>query len=300
MMATRARALVRSALGLSLVMALALVSGCGGGFNNTAPERSTGAAHYSHYVALGDGFASAPYVGRDASGNGCLRSADNYPAQVARGLKVSTITDVTCVGATTKDLTGISNPPRSKKKLAPQLDAITEQTDLVTIGIGIEDSGLLRNMFHICGAEPCGSDVLYPVLSKQLNAYGEAIASAVRTIKDVAPRATVVVVGYPQIMPVTGLCGALPDITENQLVFAFKILDLLNRFLESAALQTGSSYIDVAELSRDKTVCSTDPWISGSKTTVGKTQAFHPVRAEQDAVAKAIVDQVGDVSWSQQ
>lgn len=290
----------RWGLGLSLITALALVSGCGGGFNNAAPPRSTGPVTFSHYVALGDGFAAAPYLGRDTSGNGCLRSAANYPVQVARALKVGAITDVTCTGATTKDLTSTSTPPRSSKKLAPQLDAVNQDTDLVTIGIGIEDGGLLNDMFHICSAEPCGNDVLFPVLAKQLDAYGAAIASAVRTVQDVAPNATIVIVGYPQIMPTSGLCRALPNITETQLGYSSKVFALLNDFLRSAAFQTGASFIDVAGMSRDKTACAKDAWVSGSKTTLGKTQAFHPVKAEQDAVAKAIVDQVRIVSASQQ
>lgn len=288
------------ALGLSLVTTLALVSGCGGGFSNEAPTQTTGPATFAHYVALGDGFASAPYLGRDTSSNGCLRSAANYPAQVAKSLKVGTITDVTCVGAITKDLTSTSTAPRSKKKLAAQLDAVNQDTDLVTIGIGIEDSGLLANMFHICSAEPCGTDVLAPVLSKQLDAYGAAIASAVRTVQDVAPNATIVVVGYPQIMPVSGLCGALPKITDTQLGYAANIFGKVNAFLQSAAFQTGTSFIDVAAMSRDKTACSKDAWVSGSKTTLGKAQAFHPVQAEQDAVAAAIIDQVRIVSSPRQ
>ncbi|RZI79153.1 MAG: hypothetical protein EOO67_20845, partial [Microbacterium sp.] len=166
----------------ALVASLALVSGCGaGGFDNKAPERSTGPVTFDSYVAIGDGFASGPYLGKDVSTSGCLRSADNYPTQVARALSVGTVTDVTCVGATTQDLTAISTAPGSKKKLAPQLDAVTKDTDLVTLGIGIEDNGLLQDMFHVCQAEPCGNDVLGPPLAKQLDAFSSAISSTVRT-----------------------------------------------------------------------------------------------------------------------
>lgn len=283
-----------------LLAALSLLSACGGGFNGQASQRSSGPVSFAHYVALGDGFAAAPYLGRDTSGNGCLRSPNNYPAQVARSLKVGTITDVTCVGATTKDLTSTSTPPRSAKKLAAQLDAVHQDTDLVTIGIGIEDNNLLQGMFHICSAEPCGSQTLFPVLSKQLDAYGAEIAAAIRTIQDVAANPTIVIVGYPQLMPAAGLCSALPAITELQLGYSSKILDLVNSFLRSAAGQTGASYIDVASLSRDKTACSKTPWVSGAKTVAGRSRAFHPVQAEQDAVARAILDQVRIVSQSRQ
>ncbi|MCX6396581.1 MAG: SGNH/GDSL hydrolase family protein [Propionibacteriales bacterium] len=279
------------ALTLALT-SLALASGCGGGFDNSAPEKPSGPATFARYVALGDGFASGPYLGKDSSGNGCLRSADNYPAQVARTLKVAQVTDVTCVAATTASLTSPSRAPGSKTRLAPQLDAVTKDTDLVTIGIGIEDDGLLQKMFHICEALPCGSDVVATDLAKQLDSYGVAISSAVRTIQDIAPTATIVVVGYPRIMPSSGLCKALPAVSETQLGYASKILDQVNTLLRAAAFQTGSQYVDVAELSQDRTACAQDPWVSGSTTKKGLRQGFHPVAAEQQAVAAAVADQI--------
>lgn len=283
---------------LAALTTLVLAGGCGGGFNNTVATPSTGPVTFGNYVALGDGFASAPYLGPDVSGTDCLRSSENYPAQVARALKVSSVTDVTCLGATTQDLTAISSPPNSEKKLAPQLDAVTKETDLVTIGIGLEDRGLLRNMFRICLAEPCGDDVLAPTLTKQLEAFGSAFASAIRTIQDVAPRATVIVVGYPQLMPPSESCDGLPKTDGQQLEFAYELFEELNGLLRSAAFQTGSSFIDVAELSADKTICSADPWMNGSKTIKGESQGFHPVPAEQAAVAEAITRQVQLLSSS--
>lgn len=276
---------------------LTLTSGCGGGFDNKVAERSAGPKTFANYVALGDGFASGPYLGPDVSGTGCLRSAENYPAQVARTLDVATVTDVTCSGATTKSLTSTSNAPNSRKKLAPQLDAVTKDTDLVTIGIGIEDNGLLQNMFRVCPANPCNpNDVLYPGMADQLDAYASAIASAVRTIQDIAPTATIVIVGYPQLMPQSGVCRALPPMSDDQLTIAFGVLGQLNNFLRAAAFQTGASFIDVAKLSADKTACSADPWVNSSLEKKGRARAFHPVGAEQDAVAAAVADQVQIVS----
>ena len=288
MRAVRARAGV-----LVAAVCAVLLAGCGaGGFDQSAPERPTGPTTFKNYVAIGDGFAAAPYLGADVSKTDCLRSATNYPSQVARALQVATVTDVTCTGATTADLTATSSPPGSKRKLAPQLDAVTKDTDLVSIGVGIEDNGLLQNMFRVCQAEPCGTQVLGPPLARQIDAYGASIATIVRTIQDVAPNATILVVGYPQIMPKEGRCDALPPSTEKQLSVAYSVLGQVNGFLRSAAFQTGASYIDVAEISDDHTACSAEPWVSGATTKKGTSQALHPVAAEQQAVAQAIVDQV--------
>lgn len=287
------RALRARAGALALAASVVLVAGCGtGGFDQSAPERTTGTKTFTNYVAIGDGFAAGPYLGDDVSATDCLRSATNYPAQVARALKVATVTDVTCTGATTADLTAISTPPGSKRKLSPQLDAVTKDTDLVTIGIGIEDNGLLQNMFHVCQAEPCGTQVLGPTLARQIDAYGASIATIVRTIQDVAPNATIMVVGYPQIMPKEGRCDALPPSSEKQSTVAYSILGQVNGFLRSAAFQTGASYIDVAELTNDHTACSDEPWVSGATTKKGTSQGLHPVAAEQKAVADAIAAEV--------
>lgn len=271
--------------------ALTVLTACGsGGFAGPAPTPTP--KKIENYVALGDGFSSAPYLGPDTSGTGCRRSGENYPAQVAREISAVTLTDVTCVGATTQNLTTKDSPPDAKRKLAAQLDAVTQDTDLVTIGIGIEDKGLLQNMFRICESEPCGDDVLAPPMYKQLDTYGAAFTAAIRTIQDISPTALVVVVGYPQLMPARGTCSALPPMSDTQLGYASLVLTKLNTLMRAATQQTGAKFVDVAELSKDHTACSDDPWVNGYKTTKGTKQGFGPVAAEQEAVAQAVLDQI--------
>ncbi|MCZ4498966.1 MAG: lipolytic enzyme family [Marmoricola sp.] len=274
------------AIGLPLLLAALIgLSGCSaGGFGSKEPTAPDTAI--TSYVALGDGFAAAPYTGRTKGA--CLRSSDNYAAKVAQALAIPTFTDVSCVGATLKSIT---DP--SKKPAAPaQIDAVGPDTGLITLSVGIENNDLLAKMFRICVALPCGTQALpKPLLDRQA-VFEQDLTATVRALQAKAPNAYVVLVGYPQISPADVTCGALPDMSADQLAAAQIVLNALNAHIQTSARQTGSAYTDVQSLSADHTACSADPWVSGKTSEPGKSVAFHPLAAEQDAVAKVVAQQV--------
>ena len=79
----------------------------------------------------------------------CLRSDHNYPSLVARTLRPAKFTDVSCSAATIADMT------RPQQVLLghniPQLDAVTPDTTLVTIGIGGNDLGFSKTVYTCAG-----------------------------------------------------------------------------------------------------------------------------------------------------
>jgi hypothetical protein len=275
---------LRQATGL-LVVAV-FVGGCGGGFGSEQPAAPD--TKINSYVALGDGFTAAPYAGSTHDAGGCLRSAGNYPALVAQDLGIHDATDVSCTGASTRALTSRTTPADSTSKVDPQLDAVTKDTDVVTVGFGIEDRDLLHRMFELCSALPCGTKVLPQTAVTDATAVGTALTDALRAIQARAPKADILVVGYPKIAPSEGRCANLPRLTQPELDGTNYVLDLLNRQVQSAARQTGSTYVDVAALSANHELCSADPWVTGKRDKPGTSVAFHPVAAEQRAVAKQI------------
>ncbi|MCW2784379.1 MAG: hydrolase family protein [Marmoricola sp.] len=274
---------------LALLCLLAVAAtGCGG-FGSTeaaAPDRPL-----RSYVAIGDGFAAAPYTG-PTSKDGCLRSSKNYPALVAQDLKITDVTDVTCTGATTSALGNRSKPAFGTHALAPQLDAVKADTALVTVNIGIEDHGLLGGMFHVCLSLPCGKNISAKPLLADLEAFGTTLTAALRTIQDKSPQAYIVVVGYPQLMPSDKSCAALPAMAAAQLDAANLVLTRINSQVQSSARQTGASFVDLSTITGDHTACSPQPWVHGKTSVPGKSVAFHPVEAEQQAVADAVAAQV--------
>lgn len=152
------------------------------------------------YVALGDSYTAGPLIPwvRNAR-PACLRSTRNYPAVLAQLLDVGTLIDASCSGADTGD---VRAPRRSfGPPVPPQLDAVTADTDLVTVGIGGNDSDLFTTL--VGGVRP--TDV-----RAVLDRTGRRVAGVVRAVHARAPQAVIAVVGYPRIVPARGGCATLP------------------------------------------------------------------------------------------
>jgi hypothetical protein len=274
---------LRRAAGPLVALALAgPLGGCGGGFGSAPAPPPDEIVH--RYVALGDEFTAAA---EGDGGDRCARSEDNYPALAAAELKVRELHDVSCPGATTASLTA-STDLAEGTSVPPQLDAVDEDADLVTVGIGLEDRDLVRQVFRICLAEPCGTKIPAATILADVGAMSDALASAIRAVQDKAPDSYIVIVGYPTITPVEGRCDALPDLDQSGLDAASRVLDEINRGLRSTARETGVGYLDVARLSTGHELCSAEPWVEADKGEKGST-GYRPVPAEQRAVADALV-----------
>jgi hypothetical protein len=70
---------------------------------------------------------------------GCERSTSNYPSLVAEYLGVRDFTDVSCSGAKTENMT-VPEPVQLGSS-PPQFDALTSDTDLVSLTISGDDIG---------------------------------------------------------------------------------------------------------------------------------------------------------------
>lgn len=284
---------VRRAAGLlaaGLLVGSALTGCGGGGFGSDAPPEPD--LEIRSYVALGDGFVAAPYTGYTPDSDGCRRSKENYPALVAEELDIDDFRDVSCTGAATTAITQSTEPGEDAEAVPPQIDAVSDDTDLVSIGIGIEDRDLLRHAFEVCTALPCPSQVTAQKVLADVGLFADSLVSAVRAVQDKAADAYIVLVGYPRILPTEGSCAAMPDLDQARLDAANYLFDYLNRQIQSTARQTGADFIDVAELSLDHELCSEDPWVQGRRSKAGEYVAYHPLPAEQRAVADAIAEQV--------
>jgi hypothetical protein len=286
---------VRQAAGLLLTVALAgALAACGGGGFNSAPLTPPSTAIRS-YVALGDGFTAAPYVGQAGADDGCLRSTEDYPALAARKMGLTDVRDVSCTHATTNALTAKFKPGKGKPAQPAQLDAVGKDTDLVSISAGIEDHDLLHAMFRICLVQPCApGTVFYTQVLDDVTQAADALTQAIRAIQTKAPKAYIVVVGYPRLTPPpeSGCKEFPPQAPQADRDVVNYVLDQLNDKIRSAALQTGSGYVDVAKLSDGHELCSPEPWVHGMTDQPGKAVAYHPLEAEQRAVADQLVAQV--------
>ncbi|GAA1947419.1 SGNH/GDSL hydrolase family protein [Nocardioides panacihumi] len=297
-----ARQLVLVALLAVLVGPLA--AGCrdasaGGG--TTAPSASTSgssgptaavAPRFARYAALGDSYTAAPGVPGVQSNDGCLRSSNNYPHLLAAALPVGRLADVSCSGADTSDVR------RSQLgSVAPQIDAVTRDTDLVTIGLGGNDLDLFARLISTClrqnapttSGSPC-ADSLGPTVQPALERIQQNLVGVVRTVRLRAPSAKVVLVGYPQIVPASGTCAQTP-FAPGDYAFARRVNHGLAETVRRAAAAAGTSYADLWSASAGHDVCAADPWINGIS---GPGAApFHPFAVEQAAVARLVAASLG-------
>lgn len=270
---------------------LLLLTACTG--SPAAPEGEPDGPAYPSYVALGDSFTAGPMVPEPVFADGCNRSTGNYPSLLAERLEVEDFTDVSCGGARTTDLSGRQDTGAAK--VPPQLNALDEDTDLVTLGIGGNDFGLFISLVGTCvflggpqaTGSPCADTLGEQQVLEQVAGIGDRVQGSLRLVQERAPEATVVLVGYPQIVPPRGRCGEIP-FAAGDYAFARRVTTALDRALEKAAGEAGVRYADWREASAGHDICADEPWVNGRETDEERAQAFHPFPEGMEGAADAV------------
>ncbi|WP_298690579.1 SGNH/GDSL hydrolase family protein [uncultured Sphingomonas sp.] len=272
---------VGGALGIAALLALVLVAFLY--IQGRRPPRG-GAA----YVALGSSFAAGIGLGPRAEGAPlvCQRSTNGYPAQLARKLGLS-FEDMTCSGATTRHvLTG------GQVFLGPQIDAIGPGTRLVTITSGGNDVRYVGDLAFTAGTK--GSSLLAwgmrrlwsgPLATRDFAGLHDTLLATLREIRRRAPRARIVVVTYPMILPPSGTCATL-NLSAAEVTAMRAVGHQLAETTRDAAREAGADLTDMEHIGVDHHACSGEPWVNGWNDAHG-TQ-FHPTIAGATAIADRI------------
>ncbi|MFH8488730.1 SGNH/GDSL hydrolase family protein [Streptomyces longisporoflavus] len=258
---TRTRSRART-LSLRVAAALAAVGTATLGLA-AAPAQATGSSSEPlDYVALGDSYSAgsgvlpldvtAPLL--------CARSSVNYPHIVANRTGAK-LTDVTCGGAQTKDFAGSQYPG-----VAPQLDAVRADTDVVTLTIGGNDNNTFIGAILACGSagllsggkgSPC-KDANGDKFTKEIDANTyPALKKALRDIKAKAPNARIGILGYPWIVPAKAdpTCFAKMPIATGDVPYLRDLQAHLNGAVQRAASETGATYVDLSAASEGHDAC---------------------------------------------
>ncbi|RZQ60612.1 SGNH/GDSL hydrolase family protein [Amycolatopsis suaedae] len=215
------------------------------------------------YVALGDSFTSGSLIPNQID-LPCTRSDRNYPSLVAAELKPAKFVDVSCGGATTRDLTG-----RQFGFVPPQYDALTAGTDLVTMGMGGNDVGFAE-IVVTCGllavtnpgGSPC-ADHYGDTLEQRLTAFAPKLGEAVDGIRTRAPRARIVLVGYPAILPERTGCFPIVPIARGDVPFLDGVERRLNEIVAEQASRNGAEYVDTFTRGHDVCTPPGTKWVEG-------------------------------------
>ncbi len=257
------------------------------------------AAAAETYVALGDSFTAAPLVPTTDLTSGCLRSDSNYPQLVAAELDGYELVDVSCANADSASLIGVQLTGETQQ--LPQFDALDEDVDLVTIGIGGNDFGLYATLLSSCIQAAEGEVEGAPCTAayrgrkgKELRDQLESIQGRVEAItvgiQDRAPDARVVVVTYPQLLPDRGSCPELVPLAAGDYRYVTRVNKALSDALAAGGRAGGADVADVYGASKGHDICSDEPWVNGITTDPERALAFHPFAEEQRAVADLVLD----------
>ena len=240
---------------------------------------SSQAAAPLQYIALGDSYSAASGVlpPDPTAPPSCLRSTSNYPHVIA-GATGAQLTDVTCGGAETGDFfapqyTGV----------APQLDAVDADAQLVTMTIGGNDSGVFINSIVQCGqaglttlgkGSPCKDRYGSSFEDTIRTTTYPSLVNALRAVRAAAPSAEVAILGYPWIMPTTGGCFDRMPVAEGDVPYLRGIQATLNDAVRRAAAATGATYVDLNKVSDGHDACRSlgvrwvEPVLQGTNAVV--------------------------------
>ncbi len=297
------------ALGAGIVV-LALVTACGSPDgpkptgSPTAPSSSPSQSDPGPveprrgptYVAMGDSYTAGGPIGTLQEKSGfCQRSSRNYPTLVATDLDVP-LTDVSCGGATSTGLL------ESARGVPAQIDAITPRTRVVTIGVGGNDLGFYGNLVLTCPdvskpgqpGTPC-RDRLGSQLATTIPAIGDKVGAALAAVARKAPKAEILLVGYPRLMPPSGTCAQAPYAAGDVTWMASLESDLAAT-LAATARTHGVTFVPMYGRSKGHDVCSgDDAWVNGMNPPTGDGFFLHPNAAGERAIADEVVRAFPDV-----
>lgn len=252
---------------------------------------TAGCAHTSlppraHYVALGSSYAAGTAIGgiKPGSPQRCGRSPVNYAALLAQRLGLD-LADASCGGAMTTHLLGTWD------ELPAQLATLRPDTALVTITVGGNDVGFVRNLFAAScdGGPDCAQPM--PVTEQDWAAMEQGLRQIVAKVRLQAPRARIVFVDYLTVVPEGRTCAAL-KLDEAEARSAVASAQRLARLTAEVAHSAGASLLPASRLSASHTACDADPWSVASPGSAPGTP-WHPNAAGHAAVAAALADLLG-------
>jgi hypothetical protein len=248
----------------------------------------------SEYVALGSSYAAGPGLGDRAPSSSRLagRSTHNYAHILADRLKLR-LTDASFSGATVAQILG--REPGATP--APQMDALTADTRLVTLTGGGNDLDYIG--YLVTASLPwlvrvvTGSTRRLAELAseKEFERKTQTLANDLVTLFDAirtrAPRATIAITDYLALLPPDSStdAGALPREDADR---GRSYWNRLNLTLRQAAARAKVIFADVSTPSATHHAWSSDPWTERFVLLGGKAAAYHPTRVGMAEVAGAL------------
>ncbi|MFF3318596.1 SGNH/GDSL hydrolase family protein [Streptomyces sp. NPDC003035] len=220
------------------------------------------------YVALGDSYSSGVGAGSydSASGN-CKRSTKAFPVLWKNANAPSSFAFTACSGARTGDVT------------SGQLGPLSTATDLVSLTVGGNDAGF-ADVMTTCVLQ---SEATCINRVNQAKAYVDTtlpgqLDAVYSAIRNKAPNARVVVLGYPRFYQLSGSCVA--GLSENERRAINGGADHLNAATAKRAADHGYTFASVVPAFTGHEICSGASWLH-SVNWLNIGESYHPTAAGQ-------------------
>lgn len=230
----------------------------------TLAAPTTAGATSLDYAALGDSHAAGTGAGDYIMDSGeCLRSPNSYASLVAADRGADLVFRA-CSGATTADI-------------AAQAAVLDAGTDLVTVQVGGNDAGFAPTLVACkLGDDAQCDQAVTSAIGFMQTQLGGKLDAAYREIKDRAPNARVVVVGYPRLFETGGCTG---EMNEHKRSWLNTAADYLNENTRNRAVTAGFAFVDVRSGFTGHGVCGADVWVNGLRSPL--VESYHPNRDGQ-------------------
>jgi lysophospholipase L1-like esterase len=234
-----------------------------------AAAPAAGAAGAVRYVALGDSYSAGLGAGAMIRSSGsCDRSANAFSQLWAAAHHPARFVSVACAGATTSTV------------IATQLAALSGATTLVSVTVGGNDVGFTATM-ETCvlrSTRACVSAIRAGEAAISSELPGE-LDNVLGDIRRAAPRARVVVLGYPELYDLarSPTCIGLSTTDRQDLNQA---ADELDAAIRAAAGRHGDRFADVRPAFRGRSICDDPSWLH-AVSLLDPAASYHPTAAGQ-------------------
>jgi lysophospholipase L1-like esterase len=256
-------------------------------------------ASAANWAGLGDSYAAGPLIpSQQLNPLGCLRSDHNFAHLAAAALGRS-LADASCSGAKTDDMTAPQDVTPGPNP--PQFNALTTDTQIVTLQIGGNDIGF-TSILQNCAtanpfAHPCRDRYVvngHDTLADKIAATAPKVAAVLQGIHTRSPHARVFVVNYAAILPETGSgCWPQVPIAFSDVSYLRSVEKNLNAMLAQQAATNGARIVDdySASIGRDACKSPSTRWVE-PLVPANLAAPFHPNARGEAGIAAAVVSAV--------
>lgn len=219
-----------------------------------------------NYVALGDSYSSGVGAGDYGSSGDCRRSANSYPQLWANSHGVSSFDFVACSGARTGDV------------LSKQISALSASTTVATISIGGNDAGFADVMTDCTlGSDQSCVERVEVAKNYARNTLPGLLDNVYSEMRDRAPNAEIIVLGYPKFYKLNGSCSV--GLSETKRAAINSGSDTLAEVTAKRVADAGFTFVDMRGPFTGHEICSGDRWLHSLVWPV--IESYHPTKAGQ-------------------